>query len=345
MIQKTEVPKAPLAEGEIPEPRLGVFVLTEFVFCPRAGLCAHESGFEEKEELPPVSFFSFDPLYSLSEIETGIEQAMNELLWHAAGVALSAGGGLLLSLLVDPFLGLAGVLGLIWFLTFATRCGIRLHRLNEQRKEALAAQLREPDPKSEVEQKVHWWDFARAGFETQEVREALVDEALNFSGRPKRLLRRGNMVIPVWRMPHYRNELFPQNYVRLAAYCHLIRASIGNEIESPYGVILFGHGFDGVAIPFTAARSNEFLKALDEARQTIRRATAPESPTCCVKCPYGRPKRYVPDETDHVCLGKALHPCTATAPDDKRFHSLCGDRFRWLPPHAATKELELELHR
>ena len=84
-------------DGEIHEPRLGVYVLTEFVFCLRAGLCAHETGRDEDEE-PPLSFFSFNPLYSLPEIEASLQQAVNEMTWYLGGAALSAVLAVILSL-------------------------------------------------------------------------------------------------------------------------------------------------------------------------------------------------------------------------------------------------------
>lgn len=72
---------ATASDGEIHEPRLGVYVLTEFVFCPRAGLCAHETGHNEEENSPPLSYFSFNPLYTLGEIEAALQRAISEMTW------------------------------------------------------------------------------------------------------------------------------------------------------------------------------------------------------------------------------------------------------------------------
>ena len=78
------------SDGEIHEPALGVYVLTEFVYCPRAGLCAHETEHDEEEDAPRLSFFSFNPLYSVAEIEAALQRTMSELTWYAAGAAFSA---------------------------------------------------------------------------------------------------------------------------------------------------------------------------------------------------------------------------------------------------------------
>jgi hypothetical protein len=143
-------------------------------------------------------------------------------------------------------------------------------------------------------------------------------------------------------------KIYPQHFIRMAAFCQLVLESLGAGVECPYGVILFGDGFDGVAIPFTPTRRDEMVRALEQARDAIHRTRygsglKPEAAHVCAKCHYGRPKRHEANETDHVCNGKTLILVPAIAPDDKVFHSLCGDRFRWLPPHETVEEMELSL--
>src|SRR5471032_1623698 len=106
---------ASASDGEIHEPALGVYVLTEFVYCPRAGLCAHETEHDEEEDSPPLSFFSFNPLYSLAEIEAALQQAISEMTWYVGGAAFSAVLSVLLSIWIDKLVGIAGVFGLLWF--------------------------------------------------------------------------------------------------------------------------------------------------------------------------------------------------------------------------------------
>ena len=336
------------ADGEIHEPALGVYALTEFVYCPRAGLCTFETGHEEKDDIPPLSFFAFNPLYSLAEIEADLEKALNEMTWLLLCGAFSAGLGFLVSVFFDKLLGLVGVIPLAWFCYFAANRGMRALHLQRQRKEALAAKGSEPNPNSEDVKKIYWWDLLKAGFETQSAQDRLIDEELNFSGKPSRFLRRGNVVIPVWRMGHYSGQLHPQNFIRMAAYCHLVGTSLGAGVECPYGVILFGHGFDGVAIPVSSQRQAEFLDALYRAREIIHQAKrrpgphAP-APTLCAKCPHGEPKKRKPNESDNICNGKTLLVIPAVASDSQCFHSLCGDRFRWLPPHEEVEKKDLRL--
>jgi CRISPR/Cas system-associated exonuclease Cas4 (RecB family) len=341
------------AEGEIPEPPLGVYILTEFAFCPRAGLCAYETKGNEPDDSPPLSFFSYDPLYRLSDIEIAIEQAYREMIPLAIAAFISAVVGLMLSIFVNDILGFAvGTIGVLWFGVYIVQKCVRVFRLLRQRKEALTAREREPDPNAPEIQTVHWWDFLRAGFKTEERHVELIDHELNFSGVPTRYLVRDddNLVIPVWRMRHYKGQYYRQNVIRMAAYCHLVLQSMGGEKKCPYGVILFGHGFEGIAIPFTPERREEFLRVLEEARMIINRsrnrpqdAGAPANANLCKKCVYGKPEHFKLNESEHICNGKSLGPVLAKTPDEDYFHSLCGDRFDWLPPHEDVERKELTL--
>src|SRR5262245_39357511 len=54
-----------------PQPRLGVYVLTEFVFCPRAGLCAYELAREEAESSLPAAG-KRARYYTLQDIEAAL---------------------------------------------------------------------------------------------------------------------------------------------------------------------------------------------------------------------------------------------------------------------------------
>lgn len=337
---------ASASDGEIHEPPLGVYVLTEFVYCPRAGICAHETERDEEVDLPPLSFFSFNPLYSLAEIEAALQQATNEMTWNLMGAAFSAVLAVLLTLWIDKLVGIAGWFGMLWLLTFAVQRGVIAYQLSQQRKQALAGKHREPNPNVSDVQEIHWWDLIQAGFERHLVQDPWIDPELNFSGRPTQYLRRGNVVIPVWRMPHYDGRLHPQHFIRMAAYCYLVPKSFGGGVESPYGIILFGHGLDGVAIPFTSKRRMDFIEALRSAREAIdktnkRTDPPPADPAVCSRCPDGKPVLHVPNETNSICNGIPLPVIPANTADGKCFHSLCGDRFRWLPPHEDVEERDL----
>lgn len=337
---------ASASDGEIHEPALCVYVLTEFVYCPRAGICAHETERDEEDDSPPLSFFSFNPLYTIPEIETALQRALTEMTWYIAVAAFSAVLAAWLTLWIDKLVGIAGWFGLLWFLTFAVQRGVIAFQLNQQLKQARAGKNREPNPNVSDVQDIHWWDLIQAGFGSHPVQDPWIDPELNFSGRPTQYLRRGNTVIPVWRMRHYDGRRHPQNFIRMAAYCHLVAKTFGAGVESPYGIILFGHGLDGVAIPFTSKRRMDFIEALRSAREAIdktnkRTHPPPADPALCKRCPYGIPVLHVPNETDNICNGIPLRVIPAETADKKCYHSLCGDRFRWLPPHEDVEEKDL----
>lgn len=338
------------SNGEIHEPALGVHVLTEFVFCPRAGLCAYETGGNETEETPPLSFFAISPMYSLAELEAALNQTINELRWFMIIAAITSVLGLILAEFLHLWVGLSSLIVTAYFLILAAVRGFLAYRLHRQLREARAASAKEPDPNTTEIQNVYWWNLFAAGFESQPAQDRLIDPKLNLSGRPTRFLRRGSTVIPVWRMIHYVGQIHEQTLIRMAAYCHLVRTSFGEGVQCPYGVILFGFGHDGVAVPATVENHARFEQALATAREVLQRARQridPQPPDShlCRRCPIGRPKPHQHNVTEHVCNGKSLLVIAATDADGKNHHSLCGDRFRWLPPHELVEQKDLRLQR
>jgi hypothetical protein len=62
---------------------------------------------------------------------------------------------------------------------------------------------------------------------------------------------------------------------------------------------------------------------------------APVAPTdnrCC-GCHYGKPIEYKDGVTDTVLNGVPLVPLQTKATNGRFFHSACGDKFNWTPPH------------
>src|SRR5947209_1200704 len=73
------------------DPWLGVHVLTEFVFCPRAGLIelekeTRDEGDESQRE--PWANLSYVPLYDLSEIDERIQKGLRRIRWLLFAAAL-----------------------------------------------------------------------------------------------------------------------------------------------------------------------------------------------------------------------------------------------------------------
>ena len=237
---------------------------------------------------------------------------------------------------------------------------VTIKTLKRRRDQALNAVPREPDQDLQKEQPVNWWELLKSGFESisyrssQDDRGTLRDEKWKLAGRPWRVLRRGDLRIPVFLMRRG-NSLYPQHSARMAAYCHLLERCEGGK--SPYGVILYTtylfrktEIYDGIAIPNAPSTRKRFHNALLEARRIITtesqsnsKQSMPKHTAACLSCPYGKPILYQQGKTDTQLNGVKLPAFLATDDDQMDYHSVCGDRFRWLPPHRRAKDKGLKL--
>ena len=62
----------------------------------------------------------------------------------------------------------------------------------------------------------------------------------------------------------------------------------------------------------------------------------------CEHCPLGRPRVHRLGETEHATREEMLPVVPARGRDGRAYHSFCGDRFHWIPPHERAKEKELK---
>lgn len=318
-----------------------VRTLGEFLFCPRAGLLSHASAREDDEPSDEEINLTFLPEYSL----TLIEEQLNDQLRHLAWWSMWVGCGLFLTA-VAWWKGLPIIVEIA--LIVPTFLCIRktlknlsaVSILNERRREALAAPASEPSSDLKDDVRVRWWELLKAGFDSVPYLEPLSDSELALVGKPWRVLKKGSLRIPVIRLPdaNYhagRFWVYDQHRLRLAAYAHLLSVSEGGE--TPYGVVLFGATADGVAIPMTInsmelvkTKVEEFRLCLDSDRFGIPTAV-PSDTKVCSDCPLGRPKIATASERTEQALGRRLQVVTGS--DGRTYHSDCGDRFQWTPPH------------
>src|SRR5690606_3300342 len=131
-----------------------------------------------------------------------------------------------------------------------------------------------------------------------------------------------------------------QHFARIAAYCHLIE--ISQRARSPYGLLLFAGTYEGWALPKNAASLAAFRDGVAEARATIAsREEPPVAAPRCTGCHWGRPVVVKPGERQ-TKVGNLLLPVhSKPGKDNRAYHSVCGDRFGWVPPHALATELRL----
>jgi hypothetical protein len=267
------------------------------------------------------------------------------LLWL---IGLMLAGGLVGNFYFHPAVGYGAMAGILVFGFFAF---VKIHaawRLYLHLRDSERATAKEPDASTWEDQAVNWWDLLKAGFVPTTSHARLVDERLRLGGRPTCYLERGTVRIPVWRAkyPIADDRLRRQHYVRMAALCHLVETTTMQA--SSYGVILFHGRRDGVAV-FATERHREWLfTALREARQVIREAEhrqdppPPENPNVCSGCKFGRQAR-VSDGTRYIANGVELPVIAARSRTARDFHSRCGDRFRWVPPHEDARNLDLRI--
>jgi len=173
----------------------------------------------------------------------------------------------------------------------------------------------------------------------------LRDEKWRLCGRPWCVLQKGDLRVPVFRKRTEDDELPRKYHARMAAYCHLMEIAEG--ARSPYGIIVKGETFAAVTVPGTLRTRAMFHEALKAARRTIRdseeinrQPPPPDNPNLCRECPYGLPLRVRADER-YLRHGAPLEPHVARDRRRKKYHSHCGDLFRWVPKHERAGALEL----
>lgn len=328
------------------DPGLGVYALTQFVYCPRAGIITTEQADPDAEEQPEMRRLDYLPRWSLAEIERRLAELFRAgLMWLGIVGGITAGAmiGLLYWPLPSLLLGLSGIALVAWRIAGNVRQGFTLSMLRHEANEALPIEpllpFSEPEP-------VNWWQLFQAGFVSKPYLDKLSDDSVRLSGKPWRVLQRGTLRIPVWRFCGEGRTVREKHLVRMAALCHLVEVCTGQE--SPFGIILWPDSFDGVAIPKSAANLGKVAQALKKARRVLKELasvrTVPDPPPehVCAHCPLGSPIRHLPGQTDTLIAGTPIPVCRARGDDDWIYHSECGDRFRWLPPHEWAKIKELE---
>jgi hypothetical protein len=131
----------------------------------------------------------------------------------------------------------------------------------------------------------------------------------------------------------------------MAAYCHLVEMCEG--FGSPYGIVLWAGTYRAMSVPNTPQARRELHEQVVRAKEAIRAAEhrhklpkPPSRKSLCERCPLGKPVAYVPGEgfSRH---GVPLRVYKVQNDGMKFYHSHCGDRFRWVPPHAKALDLDL----
>ncbi len=312
------------------DPWLSVHAISEYTFCPRAGVIAYENKRVDPDDEPP----SFDtlPRFKIQAVEAEISKQLQVLFrWLWAMLVVAASSPVSVFLEQYWYLVLAGVA--MVFVTWQSLSVLSvLQELYHRRRVLLESKSAEPDPYLEQMQPVNWFGLLNLGFQSQLVHDPLRDSDWNFEGKPWRLLIQGDLIIPVFRTRSSHESPREPQVAKCMAYCRLV--SIVYERDCPYGIILIGEDYSGFAIPNVEMFRREFHNSLVGLRQLAqatgygRDTEVDYSPHKCSGCHLGRPRP--------ASLGERIvrfgAPVSAKA-DLDGMHSDCGDRFEWEPPY------------
>jgi hypothetical protein len=322
---------------------IGVHVLSEFVFCPRAALIAFGTGRDNGDEEPDLGprldlFIDYSEQQLIDELNkewSSLVRWMFLMIPAVSVVALahhfhSWAAAVVVSL---PVLILADLSWQSITKIYALlREWARLRKAPEVVIDLEGSEIRSLD----------WWSLRKAGFDCQKLKDGYQHPDRNLVGKPWRQLRKGGNLIPVIRRRCGNSDWGRQHEVRIAAYCDLIQRC--TTANAPFGVILFAGTNKCVLVPSTASRHAIYEREFQCVREFIGTdvnrtpGTNPPTDSRCRGCPHGKPRKLQPGKSDTVLNGKRISPCPAKSVNEERkhtgtFHSTCGDKFRWTPPH------------
>lgn len=322
-----------------------VHTLSEFVFCPRAGVIAYDNQqMDEVDNPPPRLNLDYLPDYSIARIEEALQQQFRDLRRQSFRlVAVLVFAVILFN--YAPLAAVAAAAGLV--IVVGWQMADRLDKvllLVARRRQAMEASAREPVPSSARMQRVNWWELLRAGYESEVDEIVLEDESLQIAGRPWRILKKGSLRIPVVKALSPKGRELPevkaQHSTRIAAYCRLIKENVG--AEAPYGIVIFGDTYEGWTVPNNDTLQEELVAVVQIARDHLKAADSldsaiePDSTSICTGCPHGEPFLL-----DRSRMGEKGSRGTTSQRNGKLYHSKCGDLFRWVPPHRSAAKLRL----
>jgi len=326
----------------VPKRAIGVHTLSEYVFCPSAGVLTRESGaVDQGEEDPPAGprldgFYTYDEHRFTEEIHAAWGQLR---LW----LTMLAPALLLTFVMWRAFTPLAAIIStlptlvLLALLFDTTRVIFALVR---ERALFRAAPATPVDLAPQQIHEVNWWTLRKFGFDCVKPNDPYADGEL--AGRPWRLLIKDTM----WRIPVIRKHRgervwHQQHVIRAAAYCRLVEAMEGGQ--APFAVLMFAGSYQCLVIPNTPQirvqlklahkEMAEFLEIYDRGRLS---PVKPED-NRCHGCPWGRPVGF---DKITVLNGRELPPLRIEGISKGDFHCACGDKFNWVPPHQDTQRLQ-----
>jgi len=328
--------KAPLKPG------IGVHTLSEYVFCPRAGVLAWESkAADQGEDGSPIGprldgFHDYDEHRFCEEIQAAWGQLRLWLTLLAPSLLLA----FVIWRMYSPLSAVISTLPAFYFVARIFETTRVIFSLVRERAVLRAAPAAEIDLAPQQIHEVNWWTLRKSGFDYAKPNDTYSDGELN--GRPWRLLIKETM----WRIPvirKHRGERIwgHQHVIRSAAYCRLVEALEGGQ--APFGVLMFAGSYQCLVIPNTPevrAKLNQAIRELNEFLEFYDRlGFMPGVPADnrCRGCPWGKPVEF---HEPTILNGRELPAIRIEGIRKGNFHCACGDKFSWVPPHEDTERLK-----
>jgi hypothetical protein len=283
------------------------------------------------------------PDFAVALIERALQETWSRIWWLLTWTTPVVLVLLMAAVLIDWRVGMILALLAAWVIRRLLRELRNVVELSRRLQAARDAVPAEPDPDFAKSQQVNWWGLLKAGWTAVEYEDPHEDPQWRVSGKPWRVLHKGSLRVPVFRKRRGNDRLYPQHLARMAAYGHLIEVAEGATV--PYGVVLFGDGYEGITVPNSDEHGRIFEQGLHDARRLFEAVESagvvpdiPQPTTVCHACPWGRPRVYRPGITDTELDGTRLPPYRTRGEDGRLYHSPCGDRFGWVPPHDRAAE-------
>jgi hypothetical protein len=321
-------------------PMINVYSLGKYSFCPRAGVIAHESGrLEEDVEPELIPRLDYSLVFDVKLLNERLDAIKKQVVASAVGSLI-----VLVLALVAFWLhwGVIDLLLLFLGLVFLRKLylhGMDLHEPKRRLKLYANAQVSRLGDPSAGPRTISWWGLCKdEHFTSSTPKDKSVCRDLGLAGKAARLGKHAEFVIPV--ILHHEDIEEAKSYqrVRLAAHAILIEANqVGAKVV--WGIVLNPITMRGLAIPLGAQDRNYARQQLEEFRRCLQEnnnGTDPPPPlrSRCTRCPHGRPRRYVRNQTETYSDGVRREPILNHHVTDKQsYHSPCGDRFAWVPPH------------
>ncbi|WP_437191135.1 hypothetical protein [Planctomicrobium sp. SH527] len=323
-------------------PLLTVHVLGEQVFCSRAGVIASESSDEQGAEpdLGPKlhDWIDYDLFHFREELHRCWEKLCFWLTWLAPALLVV----LIFWRLVSPFAAALVSLPAFYAAARAGEILVRIFSLLWAWQQYTRAPEMEIDlnPKKEID--INWWTLRKAGFDCIKPNDPHDHPDRPLRGKPWRMLIKTPHRIPVLCKHLGKRSWGQQHVVRLAAYAELIERC--EVAKAPFGILKFGNSSRCRLIPITPEMKAdverellntwELLQVAQRERYTIAAPTGNQ----CRGCQHGYP-HLLQKGSATVLKGEELAAYPAPPNQKKQYHSVCGDRFGWIPPHQRAVEL------